>query len=192
MPFTGRGETRWPLTLTEDFFRWGITVGAWRPAEGEPMLFNKDPEWGYVAVACARVGVPYVVSGVGGETAYCRYRFPDRASRQNWVENATENFYRGQLRAKLVSSRTQISQYDIDEYLWSGDSINTTSESATSFLWHTLINGRFGGLDEASLWFDEPDGQSDFEMSDRLQNMKNRQGHDFNLRSELMDDVVRH
>ena len=192
VPFTDSGETRWPLTLTEDFFRWGITVGAWRPPEEEPMLFNKEPSWGYVTIACARVGVPYVASGEAGETTHIRYRFPDRVSREEWIENATENFYRGRLRAKLVSSRTQVSQFDLDEYLWAGETTNTTTESATSFLWHTLINGRFGGLDEASLWFDEPSGQSDFEMSDRLQNMKNREGDNFNLRSELMDDVVRH
>jgi len=185
-----------PLVLTEDFFRWGITAGAWRPAEAAPMLFNREPNWGYVAVSCARVGVPDVDPWTG-ETRY-RYRFYDidaplRAEyREKWVEDRPENLYRADLRAKLVSSRTQMDQVDIEENTIVGVPLTTEPESATSFLWNVLINGRYSGLDEASLWFSEPNGQSDFDMSARLQNMRNRAGNVFRLNSNELGNVVRH
>lgn len=198
VPFSRQGRTRWPLVLTEDFFRWGITVGGWRPPHDAPMLFDKEPDWGYVAISAARIGVPYL-AGIGGlypqfgaQNPGYLYQFDDPYDREHWVENSPENLYRADLQARLFSTRRQVKLYDIEENRLVGTRISGEPETPSSFLWNTLIHGRPTGLDEASLWLDEFGGRSDHEMSRRLQRMENRAGRRFDLRSNRVDDLIRH
>jgi len=188
--FGSGGDTRWPLVLTEEFFKWGFNAGTWRSAEAQPMTFSREPDWGYVAIASARIGI--ADAPADGEPAWVRYRFQDPDEREDWVENDVENFYRADLAVKLVSSRKQIADYDMDETLLQGTSLGVTADTGTAFLWRAIITGRPGNIDEASLWYDERNGQSDFLMSERLGNMRNRQGRTFDYASPEMPEVIRH
>jgi len=179
-----------PLVLAEEFFQYGINVGTWMPPD-VPMLFPEDrqPEWGYVAIAGARVGVPDPEAPEG-----YRYHFPDPVSREDWCRDAPENLYVADLAARLYPSREQVKEYDLDlDILYSeplGWGFGWPRESPVSYLWDAILGSSQDY--EPNNWLDQFEGRADPRVGRRLRNMRDRRGRRFDFQDPGLENVVEH
>jgi hypothetical protein len=108
-----------PLVLTEEFFKYGLSVGTWSSGGnnlfknigseallGDGKLFNRSKN-GIFAFASARVGF------LNPDTGIFQYRFTDADERQAWLDSK-DNLYETTWRAHLVPISIQIRTEDID------------------------------------------------------------------------------
>jgi Flp pilus assembly protein TadG len=176
---------RRPLVLSDEFFKYGVNVAVWRGPEASPMLFNREPNWGFVAVSSARIGIPegagyvYKIDPGAGDAE-------GRDGRQQWSDDAPENLYRPSLEVKLVSSKKQVDLYDLEH------EGNVIDETGVTYLWDVLMFGRYTSFDEVGMWLSEYNGRTDRTVPGRLRNMHDRANHVFDVRSHQLDDVIYH
>ncbi len=109
-----------PLVLTEEFFKFGITVGTWSSGANNlfkdmnesnsllagGQLFNRTKN-GIFAFASARIGF------LNPDTGLFQYRFTDADDRQEWLDSK-DNLYETTWKAHLVPIAIQIKTEDID------------------------------------------------------------------------------
>jgi hypothetical protein len=112
-----------PLVLRQDYFRYGITVGAWISGDntqghqgspemglqGETDAFKHNDN-GYFAFASARAGYRDPMSGE------MVFSFEDGAmsiAAENWI-NSKENLYLADWEVSLVPMKTQVHTDDLD------------------------------------------------------------------------------
>jgi hypothetical protein len=109
-----------PLVLTEEFFKFGITVGTWSSGANNLFkdvnetdsllaggkLFNRTKN-GIFAFASARIGF------LNPDTGLFQYRFLDAEDRQEWLDSK-DNLYETTWKARLVPIAIQIKTEDID------------------------------------------------------------------------------
>ncbi len=190
----------YPLVLTEEFFKYGINIAAWHRRFGEapadepertnaPMIFDNEPEWGFAAIASARIGIP---EGDPAAPSW-RYQFQSlpgvvdarsRDVRQQWVEDAVENLYSPRIAARLVSTKGNINDHDLEHY-------TDIEENAMSYLMDVMLGARYSRYAE-STWLNRYDGRSDPTISQRLRTMRDRNGRAFQIRSPEVEDVIHH
>ena len=199
---------RMPLVLSEEFFKYGVNVAAWRSAEKTPMLFPNEPAWGFVGSASARVGL----SGVG----FMPGGFGEGNSRERalWVSGNVANLYQPDIEVNLVPMRRTLTLEDLHQS--DAVALNATEENGLSYLFATLLVSRFGQYDEPSTWIDEYGGRTERDVPRLLTNMRQRsgsavveadtgfhptnwpdqsarhQGGAFDLRDASLDEVVLH
>jgi hypothetical protein len=193
-----------PLVATEDFFKWGLNIGVWKHAyngvivaSDTPMLFpnSREPAWGTVAIASARVGLldaasqdssPYVQNGH-------RYAFTSEeissGARANWC-SSLQNLYYADVQANLYASKNQVDDFDLDESILQGAPVTAIDQSGLSYLWSAILApntwyNRNG-------WMDRFNGQADPRVGQALSNMQNRQGATFDYGSSQLNNVVQH
>jgi len=179
-----------PLVLAEEFFQYGVNVGAWRDADA-PMLFRylgnvrkrvRDGvevpgwSWGYVGISSARAGIP--------EIAGYLYQFDTPERREQWCAGALNNLYAAHIGARLYPCREQVKDYDLDRDILQGETIvrddegNPISyaidESGTSYLWDAVLRTRGTYPYEGGNWLTEYDGRSDPRVNELLRNMRTR------------------
>ena len=178
----------YPLVLAEEFFQTGLNVGTWRSPESL-MVFPQEyePDWGYAAIASARVGIPDPAAGGG-----YKYNFSSRWERENWCLNSPHNLYAAGVKARLYPCRQQMNEYDLDRGILQGTSLTPTMESPTSYLWDAIIGSSFSHPYESNNWLDQYDGRSDASVGRALRRMRNRDGHRFDYGHSALDDVVLH
>ena len=196
----GIPNPRYPLVLTEEFFKYGINIAAWHRRFGEapkdepqrtdaPMIFDSEPDWGFVAIASARIGIP---EGDPAAPAW-RYQFQSlpgfidargRDVRQQWVEDAAENLYSPRIAARLVSTKGNINDYDLEHYM-------DVEENAMSYLWDVMLGARYDRYRE-SMWLNKYDGRSDPVVAQRLRRMRDRSGRVFQITSPEVEAVIHH
>jgi hypothetical protein len=109
-----------PLVLTEEFFKYGISVGTWSSgannlfkglSDGDSLLaggklFNRTQN-GIFAFASARVGFS------NPDTGMFQFRFTDSEERQEWLDS-DDNLYETTWKARLVPIAIQIKTEDIE------------------------------------------------------------------------------
>jgi len=180
------GAPRMPLILAPEFFKFGLNVGAARSAV-TPMLFpaGREPDWGFAAIASARIGI----RDLGAAGGY-RQDFDDPDDRQVWCDESPYNLYVPDIRPRLVASKTQIKDFDLEDDLLQGPAIRPAAESGLSYLWDAIIAG--GHTWSHNNWLDQYDGQPNPTIGASLRNMRDRQGRVFDYRHETLDDVVEH
>ncbi len=187
LPRAGR-----PLVLAEEFFQYGINVGVWRSSDA-PMLFpsERQPDWGYVAIASARLGVPD--SDAPGEY---KYHFSDSEDREEWCHNDPGNLYSADISARLYPSREQMKGYDLDlDILYGvpvGWEVGSPRESTVAYLWDAILSSSHVYPFESNNWLDQFEGRADAQVGRRLRNMRNRQGRRFDFQDVTLEDVVQH
>ena len=171
---------RWPLVLSEDFFRFGVNAGVWRDADPAFLLsyvgntrqrFSDSAEvpgwsWGYVALASARIGIP--------EGSGFRYQFDTREEREDWCEHSPYNLYVTGLRADLIPTREQVKAYDLDEDILMGAPLAPTDESPTSYLYDAVLGLERDWPYEAANWTVDFEGRSDPRINALIRNMRTR------------------
>jgi len=189
----GLAPAGYPLVLGEEFFQYGVNIGAWRPSD-EGMLTNtsgnsnwgfREPDWGYVAIASARVGI----RDPGADNGY-REHFDSAITREDWCDFSPRNLYVADIKARLYSCEEQIKEYDLDRDLLISASIRNIRESPLSYLWDAVLSTRSSY--ESNNWLDRYEGRSAPEVGAALRNMRNRAGRRFNFADEELDDVVEH
>ena len=180
------GAPRMPLVLTPEFFKFGLNVGTWRPP-GSPMLFptDREPDWGMAAIASARIGI----ADPDADGGY-REDFDDPDDRQDWCDTSPYNLYVPDIRPRLVASRTQIEDFDLEDDLLQGAAIRPTEESGLSYLWDAVLGG--GRTWSHNNWLDRYDGQANPTVGASLRNMRDRRGRVFDYRHDTLDEVVEH
>jgi hypothetical protein len=180
----------YPLVATEEFFKWGVNVGVWKHAyngvinpNDTPMLFpsSREPAWGTVAIASARVGL---YAPDQGGTAW---QFGDADTRSNWCASSPYNLYYANVHAKLFASKNQVSDFDLDEDIlqFAPPGAFAIDETGLSYLWSAILGPN-------SSWIDQFNGQSDPQVGNVLSNMLNRQGASFDYGSAQLNQVVEH
>jgi hypothetical protein len=188
-----------PLVATEDFFKWGVNIGVWKHAYNgvmvstdTPMLFpaSREPAWGTVAIASARVGLP------NGDGSYI-WQFLDKADRSNWCQSSLQNLYYGDVQAQIFPSKHQVidgtnwgTDSDLDDEILQGTPVTAIDQSGLSYLWGAILmpnNYIFGNQ-----WTGVFNGQPDPRVGNALSNMQNRQGASFDYGSAQMNQVVEH
>ena len=176
----------YPLVLTDEFFKYGVNVGAWKSPD-IPMLFPQalQPAWGYVAISSARVGVPEAGGGL-------RYQFDSKLDRAAWVEQDPSNLYLAGVTARLYPSRDQMQDYDLDEDILQGTAITVESENALSYLWDAILSAQFAAGHASNGWLDQFDGHGDASIATALRNMTNREGDRFDYGDQGIGEVVEH
>ena len=184
----------YPLVLAPEFFQFGMNVGAWRSppsgmfaaASDESEWGFREPDWGYVAIASARVGVrdPEVQDGYRYDFVY------SGEEREDWCNNSRNNLYSADVRAKLYPCRDQVQEYDLDRDLLIGGPIREIRESPLSYLWDAILGTHQSY--QYNNWLDRYDGQSDLRVGAALRNMTNRRGDQFDFADEDLDAVVAH
>jgi hypothetical protein len=181
----GEVKARLPLVLAEEFFKYGLNLGVWREKDN-PMLFPEDrqPNWGVVALSCARVGIK-----APDYTSDYLCHFSSKGEREVWCNESRWNLYTGDLSGRLYPSKYQVRQYDLDEDILMGVSLGAP-ESPVAYLWDALLGAR--QVNSTLVWIDKYDGRGDPSVSSALLHMRNRQGKDFDYRSEEIEDVVAH
>jgi hypothetical protein len=181
-----------PLVATEEFFKWGVNIGVWKHAyngslypNDTPMLFpnSREPAWGTVAIASARVGLP---DGSGGHI----WQFNNKPNRSNWCQASLLNLYYADVQAKLYASKYQVSDFDLDDEILQGMPVNAIDESGLSYLWTAILaSNRIS----RNTWMDRFNGQSDPRVGGVLRNMQNSQGGPlFDYGSAELNQVVQH
>ena len=180
------GAPRMPLVLTPEFFKFGLNVGTWRPP-GSPMLFpsDREPDWGMAAIASARIGI----ADPDADGGY-REDFDDPDDRQDWCDTSPYNLYVPDIRPRLVASRTQIEDFDLEDDLLQGAAIRPVAESGLSYLWDAVLGG--GRTWSHNNWLDRYDGQANPTVGASLRNMRDRRGRIFDYRHDTLDEVVEH
>jgi Flp pilus assembly protein TadG len=196
---------RLPLVATEDFFKWGLNIGVWKHAynggivaSDTPMLFpnSREPAWGTVAIASARVGLldtagqdssPYVQNGH-------RYAFTSEeissGARANWC-SSLPNLYYADVQANLYASKNQVDNFDLDESILQGAPVTAIDESGLSYLWSAVLTPNTWA-NSGNNWMDQFNGQADPRVGQALSNMQNRQGATFDYGSSQLNNVVQH
>jgi len=150
-------DVRPPLVLTEEFFKFGINVGVWREKESGVMsrLLGWEPAWGVQATSSARAGL----LDDSGDSGQWVYRFPDAASREEWIQNSSANLYSPFWAARLVTTRDQISTEDLESLV----------ETGTNYLYRALVVKRNMRKRVASPFARNLDGALDLEaMNDGI------------------------
>ena len=176
-----------PLVLATEFFQFGMNVGAWRPPSS-PMLFpdSREPDWGFAAIASARVGIPDDEADGGYQ-----YQFDDRESREAWCDDSPANLYGAGVRPRFWPSRYQVKEYDLErENILVGTSVRGARETPITYLWDAILGA--GHVSDHNNWLGEYDGQADYNVGQYLRNMRNRRGSRFDFRSPDLDEVVEH
>lgn len=185
-----------PLVLNDEFFKYGVNVAAWRGREEAPMLFDREPDWGFVAVASARIGVP-TGNVFGPYYVYGPFDMPpeyggsyDRDPREQWVDEAPENLYRTGLQARLVSSRRTIHEYDLEHER--AMAFAPIAETPVTYLWDALMFTAYSHFDEPSIWLDDYGGRTDRDVPRLLRNMRDRQGRTFDVTDPDIEPLIHH
>lgn len=131
-PYQVTGSYPYPLVLTDDFFRFGVTVALWKePTQDivpEGQYSYKHPSWGYFGIACARPGV------YDSETNYMMYQFEDTDSRDYWLANSYENLYEPTWEVSMFPVKEQIQDYTLLE----SGGVEVESDNGTSFLYRMI------------------------------------------------------
>jgi len=119
-----------PWVLTEEFFRWGRSVGLWMPKPDRDLILPSswEPAWGYFAFASARASVRDIFLGrwVSDPADYLdefRAAYPnevddlqtDQDARRRWLDSGA-NLYVSNWQARLVPARDVIKTFDAEEY----------------------------------------------------------------------------
>jgi len=175
------GEMRRPLVLTEDFFKFGITVCVWGEASGIPALINalnlqvqtqgglfSNPDWGHFAMASAKVGF------YDSQTASYRYGFDNMMDREDWVNESYMNLYEPNWSAKLVPITEVIKSEDIDA---------DTEDSSINYLFRSLSSTEW-----RADFLSSTDGTGS-KLNRMLSPWSNRR---FDLSGEELEDVLQH
>jgi len=183
-----------PLVLTEEFFKYGINVAAWKARVGQrppidnkpydpPMLFDREPAWGYVAVSSARIGIARDHSPTPAYLYDFYSEGPD--AREDFVGQDIANFYSPRVDPRLWSTRRQIATFDLDPH-----PDIPVPEHPVSYLYDALY-GNFHRY-QWNRFINAFDTQADPNLTPALQAMTNRQGRVFRLRDPAFGDLVRH
>ena len=187
----GRPTPYAPLVLAEEFFQYGVNVGAWRDAD-MPMLFRylgnmrrrvsdgrEVPgwSWGYVGIASARVGIPE-------SDGSFRYHFDAADDRADWCATDLNNLYAANVHTRLYPCREQVKSYDLDRDILQGETgrfdddgnfvATGIDESGTSYLWDAVLRTRGTYPYEGGNWLSEYDGRSDPRVNTLLRTMSTR------------------
>jgi hypothetical protein len=195
-----------PLVATADFFKWGVNIGVWQHAYNgvivstdTPMLFpsTREPPWGTVAIASARVGLSTADGGlpnggIGLPNVNGNYlcQFSDANDRSDWCASSLQNLYYADVHAQLVASKNQVSDFDLDEDILQGTPVTAIDESGLSFLWSSILATY--NYNYANDWMDRFNGQADTRVGQALRSMQNRQGATFDYGSAQLNQVVQH
>ena len=152
------------------------------------MLFpdSREPDWGFAAIASARVGIPDDEADGGYQ-----YQFDDRESREAWCDDSPANLYGAGVRPRFWPSRYQVKEYDLErENILVGTSVRGARETPITYLWDAILGA--GHVSDHNNWLGEYDGQADYNVGQYLRNMRNRRGSRFDFRSPDLDEVVEH
>jgi hypothetical protein len=213
----------WPLVATEDFFKWGVNVGVWKHAfnggapnsmnpNDTPMLFpsTREPPWGTVAIASARVGLStanegFPLGGLALPNTNGSYlcQFSDKGNRSNWCQASLQNLYYADVRATLAASKNQVNDFDLDEDILQGTPVGMLNGqvidmgSGLSYLWGAILASNRINRNN---WMDRFNGQADPRVGQALSNMRKRNpaddnrftGPPFDYGSSQLNQVVEH
>ena len=159
------------------------------------MLFDREPEWGFVADASARIGVPtgnvFSPTYIYGPFDMPGYLGSQGADvREQWVDEAPENLYWTGLQARLVSSKRTIDEYDLEHDRVAA--MTAIPETPVTYLWDALMFTSYSHFDEPSTWLDAYGGRTDRNVPVLLRNMRDRQGRVFDVRDPNIEAVIHH
>jgi hypothetical protein len=226
---TEPSHVRMPLVLNEDYFKYGIGLGVWHQRD-KPMLFYRtdagngdllaegahattdfagvQPDWGFLAVASARVAFP---AGPGDRVA--KFEFADGSAdvyeRDLWLES-TYNLYAGDIRPRLWPIKKQIADDAFEEdIITAGERLTPElKDTSATYLFDVLTRadrGAYGETNWRRLRKQQTDariaallrqvGRSDFELgaaSPRDGGIEFRRRSRLDVRSPRLEEIVKH